>query len=167
MIVVTLTPLSCDSEKEQVMSVGNICHRNVITMEKDKSLVEAAKLMRKHHVGDVIVVEKHDGRTIPVGIITDRDMVVEAVAPELDPELFTAEDIMVGNMVVVREEDDVFEAIQIMTKKGIRRLPVVDKDGELSGIVTLDDLFVMMVREFGNFAKLLNHEQKNESRKRH
>ena len=103
---------------------------------------------------------------VPVGIVTDRDVVVEVIAPELDPSVMTVGDIMVSNLAIVDQESGIFEVIQLMSDKGVRRLPVVGKNGELVGIVTLDDLFVMMTKELGSFSKLLTKEQKNESSKR-
>lgn len=76
------------------MSVGEICDREVIVIQRDATVVEAAKLMRQYHVGAVIVVEKRDGRQVPVGVVTDRDLVIEVVATELDENVITVGDIM-------------------------------------------------------------------------
>ena len=144
------------------MPIIDICNRNVITVEQDASVTEAAKLMRQNHVGDVVVVEKHKDKQIPIGIVTDRDVVVEVIAPEIAPNVITVGDIMVKTLAVIQEDAGIFDAIQLMTSKGVRRLPVVNKKNELVGIVTLDDLFVLMAKELGNFSKLLSREQKKE-----
>lgn len=148
------------------MPIIDICNRDVITLERNDTVLEAAKLMRQHHIGDVIVVEKKSEKIKPVGIVTDRDLVVEIVAPGLDPSVITVGDIMLPNLFTIDESAGVFDAIRLMTGKGVRRLPAVNKDGTLAGIVTLDDLFLMMANEFCNFAKLLSKEQKNEAIKR-
>ncbi len=148
------------------MSIGEICNREIIVVQRDDTVLQAAKLMRQHHVGDLLAVEERDGRRVPVGIITDRDLVVEIIAPELDAAVITVGDIMVTKLATVKESSGVFEAIQYMRSKGIRRLPVVDDDGGLVGIVTLDDLLVLLANELGALARLVEREQKNESSRR-
>jgi len=123
--------------------------------------------MRQHHVGDVVVIELgNNEKPKPIGILTDRDIVIDLVATELDGNVITAGDIMVANLAVIRETSGVFEAIQIMTTKGVRRLPVVDDEEGLVGIITLDDLLLLLAKEFGGLAKLVTREQKNEATKR-
>src|SRR5574340_613686 len=108
------------------MPIGEICNREVVIVQPNKSALEAAQLMRQHHVGDVVVVEERGGFRVPVGIVTDRDLVVEVVAPGLDPSVITVGDIMVPELATVTENIGVFEAIQYMRTKGVRRLPVVE-----------------------------------------
>jgi len=148
------------------MSIGEICNREVIIVQRDDTVLQAAKLMRQHHVGDLLVVEERGGRRVPVGIVTDRDLVVEIIAPELDSTVITVGDIMVTKLATVKESNGVFEAIQYMRSKGIRRLPVVDDGGGLVGIVTLDDLLVLLANELGALALLVEREQKNETSSR-
>ena len=144
------------------MPIGEICNREEIIVQRDESVLQAAKLMRQHHVGNVVVVEERNGRRVPVGIVTDRDLVVEIIAPELDSTVITVGDIAVAELATVRENNGVFEAIQYMRNKGVRRLPVVDDGGGLVGIVTLDDLLVLLAEELGALARLVEREQKNE-----
>jgi len=122
--------------------------------------------MRQNHIGDVLVVEKVQDVVLPVGIVTDRDVVIEIVAPGLAPQVITVGDIMLPAIFTIEENAGVFDAIKLMTDKGVRRLPVVKKDGGLSGIITLDDLLLLMAKEFCSFAKLLTREQQNEADKR-
>ncbi|MGC2456779.1 MAG: CBS domain-containing protein [Gallionellaceae bacterium] len=145
------------------MPISEICNRETIIVRRDSTAVEAARLMRQHHVGDVLVVEYgNDGARIPVGIVTDRDLVVEILAPGLDPETITAGDIMAPGLVTVKEGTGVFETIQYMRAKGVRRLPVVDEKNALVGIVTLDDLLELLSEELLALAKLVRQEQKKE-----
>lgn len=144
------------------MTVSEVCIKDVITIEVGKSLTEAAMLMREHHVGDVVVVENKDGQCFPLGIVTDRDLVTEVVATELDPDVITVGDIMLETLVVVKDDADLTEASKLMASKGVRRIPVVSKSGELVGIVALDDLLEVIGNIFCNLAKLLNKQQKNE-----
>ena len=107
------------------MSIGEICNRKVVVMQREETIAEAAKLMRDQHVGSVLIVNEQDGKRVPIGIVTDRDLVVEVIAPELDPDAITVGDIMMTSFVVVKEDTGVSEAIQYMRAKGVRRLPVV------------------------------------------
>lgn len=153
-------------QKGNHMPIGEICNREVIVTKPDESVLQAAKLMRQHHVGNVLVVEQRDGRRVPVGIVTDRDLVVEIIAPELDSKAITVGDIMVPDFATAKEDTGVFEAILYMRGKGIRRLPVVDDDGGLVGIVTFDDLLVLLSEELNALAKLVAREQQKEATSR-
>jgi CBS domain-containing protein len=148
------------------MPISEICNREVIVVQRDSTILEAAKLMRQHHVGDVLVVEDRGGVRVPVGIVTDRDLVVEIMAPELDQMVITVGDIMALELATVKENTGVFEAIQYMRAKGVRRLPVVDDDGGLVGILSLDDLLELLAEELLALAKLVKHEQKKETMSR-
>lgn len=148
------------------MTVGEICNREVIVIQRDEAVVEAAKLMRQYHVGAVIVVDKHNDRQIPVGIVTDRDLVVEVLATELDETVITVGDIMAPDIFTVKEDTATYEAIEFMRRKTIRRLPIVDEAGELVGILTLDDVLQLLSEQSLDLAKLVRYEQKKETRHR-
>lgn len=148
------------------MSIKALCSRDLVAVGRDDTVFKAAQLMRQNHIGDVLVVEKKQDAILPVGIVTDRDVVIEIVAPGLDPQVITVGDIMLPTIFTINEDSGVFDTIRLMTDKGVRRLPVVRKDGSLIGIITLDDLLLLMAREFCSFAKLLTKEQQNEAEKR-
>lgn len=148
------------------MTIGAICNRDVITVLRDTTVLEAAKQMRQQHVGDVVVIEAGNDKAKPIGILTDRDIVIELVAPELDCKVMTVGDIMVNNLVSINQSSGIFDAIQTMSAKGIRRLPVVDDAGDLVGIIALDDLLLLLAKELGGLSKLMSREQKNEASKR-
>ena len=148
------------------MPISEICNREVIIAQRNNTILEAAQLMRQYHVGDVVVVEERSGIRVPVGIVTDRDLVVEIMASELDQTAITVGDIMVPELVTVKEDAGMFEAIEYMRTKGVRRLPVVDKGGGLVGILTLDDLLELLAEELLALAKLVKHEQKKETMSR-
>jgi CBS domain-containing protein len=145
------------------MAVGEICNREVVIAEKMLSVVDAAQLMRKHHVGDLVVVEEKDGRKHPIGIVTDRDIVVEVVAAGVNPEALNVGDIMGPEVATVRESAGLFEALRYMRDKGVRRMPVVDSTGGLVGILTLDDLLSLLAEEMTELAKLVSHERQREA----
>ena len=148
------------------MAVGEICNRDVVIAEKALSVVDAAQLMRTHHVGDLVVVEEKAGRRHPVGIVTDRDIVVEVVAAGVDPDALTVGDIMGPEVATVRESEGLFEALRYMRDKGVRRMPVVDHEGVLVGILTLDDLLSLLAEELTELAKLVSHERQREATSR-
>ncbi|MCD6707241.1 MAG: CBS domain-containing protein [Thiobacillus sp.] len=148
------------------MAVGEICNREVVIAKKALSVVDAAQLMRKHHVGDLVVVEEKNGRRHPVGIVTDRDIVVEVVAAGVNPDALKVGDIMGPEVATVRESEGLFEALRYMRGKGVRRMPVVDRDGGLVGILTLDDLLGLLAEEMTELAKLVSHERQREAASR-
>jgi len=147
-----------------MMPVSEICNREVVIVQRNETALEAAKLMRQHHVGDVLVVEDRNGIRIPVGIVTDRDLIMEIMAPELDGTVITVGDIMAQQLVSVKESTGIFEAIQYMRQKAVRRLPIVNEDGGLIGILTLDDLLELLSEELLEIAKLVRNEQQKETR---
>lgn len=148
------------------MTVGEICNREVVVIQRDGSVQEAARLMRQHHVGALVVADKPGNRVIPVGIITDRDLVVEVMATELDKKVITVGDIMLQELFSVKENTAAHEAINFMRRKTIRRLPIINDAGELVGILTMDDVLEILSEEMLDLAKLIRWEQKKEERHR-
>lgn len=145
------------------MRVGELCIRQVVVAPRETSVWEAARLMRHHHVGDVVVTDAVNGHRAPVGIVTDRDIVLEVMAPDLDAKSLSVGDIMGADLVAVSEDDGIFETIQVMRAHGIRRAPVVDRAGALAGIVSVDDLVELLAQELGDLTKLINRQQKEEA----
>ncbi|KJY39147.1 MULTISPECIES: CBS domain-containing protein [unclassified Streptomyces] len=119
--------------------VHEVMTGNPVTVEQLTSLAEAARVMRDAGIGDVLVVDQ--GRLC--GILTDRDIVVRALAEDQDPAETTVRAICSGDPLTVRPDDRVDQAIDLMRRRALRRLPVVEaENGELVGIVTLGDLEV-------------------------
>ncbi len=137
------------------MRVGEICNRNVVVVEGDASIVEAAKLMRKHNVGDVLVVEALNQPQAPIGIVTDRDIAVHVVADEVAPESIAVRDAMSFDLVTVNENEGVVETITLFRQRKIRRIPVVDNQGILVGILTVDDVIDLVAELLSDIAKLI------------
>jgi CBS domain-containing protein len=138
------------------MKVRDFLSPQVVTAEPGASLREAALLMRERHVGALLVVEKKAGITRPVGILTDRDIVVAVIAvPGARPEGIRVADAMSTELAVAREDDGIFEAVTRMSERAVRRLPVVGPDGGLKGIVTLDDVLRVLATELGQLAEAL------------
>lgn len=141
------------------MTLKSICNREVVIAQKNDTLVEAAKLMREYQVGSIVIVEERNGLRYPVGIVTDRDLVIELIAKEVDINLVTLGDVMYRDIILGKENDDVNETIKIMRQRGIRRLPVVDDRGVLVGIVTMDDLIDLIAEELKDLVALIGKQQ--------
>ena len=145
------------------MAIGEICNREVVFARRDDSVKEAAQLMREHHVGDlVIVVEEADGRRVPCGVLTDRDIVVGVVAKGLDPDTLEVAEVAGTELVLARESDGVAETIELMRAKGVRRVPIVDAHGSLVGIVTADDILDLLAEELTALAGIVSRGQRRE-----
>jgi len=129
------------------MRIGELCTREVVYCERTTGVVELAQLMRRHHVGDLIVVDRRDGKLLPVGIVTDRDLTVEVLAQRLDPDSLTAGDLMRRGLVTAKETEQVHDAIERMRTKGVRRLPVVDDQGGLIGVLSVEDVTELLAEE--------------------
>jgi CBS domain-containing protein len=148
------------------MNAGEICNREVVIAYREMGLTEAAKLMREHHVGSLVVVVDRAKERVPVGILTDRDIVVAAVAKELDVRTLTVGDVMSGGVFVVREQDGLAEVLRAMREHGVRRVPVVTPSGALAGLLTIDDLLELVAEELGDFVRTVGHERLRETRLR-
>jgi CBS domain-containing protein len=148
-------------------NIGEICNREVIVTTADTTVAAAAKLMRQYHVGTVVVCERTNGeKRIPLGIVTDRDIVVEVVAPELRADTITVGDIMEPELVTAVETEGVVQTLEIMRHRGVRRLPIVGVEGHLVGIVAIDDLLGVIAEELTDIAKITAREQNREAARR-
>lgn len=148
------------------MPVKDICIRNVVHVSRETTVHEAAQLMRQHHVGDLVVVDTVDDSVRPVGILTDRDIVLSVVAPKLDATVMTVGDVMGGELITCPEEMGVSECIHRMRSKGVRRMPIVNLRGELVGIVSVDDMIEILAEELSEISKLIAREHGREVRLR-
>jgi CBS domain-containing protein len=145
------------------MTVGEICNRNVVVAPKTEKIIDAARRMRTSHVGALVIIENRNGRHIPVGIVTDRDIVVGVVSG--DPEHILsvlARDIMSEDLVTAKEHDSVESALKKMKEHGVRRVPIVDVDGTLVGILTLDDILQYLTAQQSELVALVAREQRHE-----
>ncbi len=149
------------------MSVGEVCNREVVIVDADAPVLEAARLMRELHVGDVVVVEQRRGMRVPKGILTDRDIVLEIVAKEVSPSMVTCGEAMSYDLLTVAEGDDLLDAMERMRAHGVRRLPVVDDEGALVGILAVDDLIELATEQLNDLVALIAREHQREERRRH
>lgn len=148
------------------MSVGKVCTREVIICRPDDTILQAARLMRDHHVGDVVIVDQKPDSVVPVGILTDRDIVVELLAQEVDLYSVTCADVMSSELTSVVEEDEILETIELMRSKGVRRVPVVNRQGGLEGIFAADDVVELVAEQLTDLVALFGRELKREQTSR-
>jgi len=130
------------------MKLNDLFTRAVITAGPDEALAGIARRMQEHNVGTVVVVE--DGR--PVGIITDRDLALALGARGLSPQAPVRE-VMTRHVLAVPEDTGVFTATRFIQDRKVRRLPIVDGEDRLVGLVSLDDLLRWLARELSNLAE--------------
>lgn len=144
------------------MSILEFCRRDVAVVEKNSTVVEAARKMRELHVGDVVVCEKNDGHFKPIGVLTDRDIVVGVIAMEIPIDSVRVEDVMMPSLVTAPVDTDVAEVVRLMETYGVRRLPVVDEKGSLAGIVTSSDLLGVLGEEILALSRLPARQREKE-----
>jgi CBS domain-containing protein len=144
------------------MRIADICTRNVVHVDTDTSVRDAAEAMRKHHVGTLVVVEQPNGERLPIGIITDRDIVISVVAAGVDASTLTVGDVMTPKPATCTETQELFDAVQTMRANGVRRLPVVNRQGGLIGMVAADDVFSALGTHLSELAHALTREQVHE-----
>lgn len=146
-------------------SIGNCCVKTVATVTKESTVAEAAALMRKHHVGALVMVDDGNdaGGMKPVGIVTDRDIAIEVVAAGLAPETVRVGEIVQRPITTVTEDTGWAETARLMSVNGVRRMPVVDAAGKLIGIVSFDDLLLQFAGPMVAIADLAGRERHYES----
>lgn len=137
------------------MTVEDVARTGVLTAPPDQSVGNLATVMKEENVGSVVIVDDDDS---PVGIVTDRDLVLNVLEPREDPSQVTAGDVMADALVTVDPDRGVFDAIEIMHEHSVRRLPIVDSAGAMAGIVTLDDLVRLLAEELETLAEIVESE---------
>jgi CBS domain-containing protein len=141
--------------KEIAMSVGKICVRTVDSARPNESVWCIAERMHQRAVGALIVLDEAE---LPVGIVTDRDIVERVVAQGRDANLTRVADIMSENLHTVREATSIPAALAYMRMNGVRRLPVVDDSERLAGLVTLDDILILLAEELTEIGHLVERQ---------
>lgn len=147
------------------MNIGELCNRETAIVGQDENIVEVAKLMRHYHVGDLIVVIKRKNGNTPVGIVTDRDIIMKVVANEANPKIVKIAEVMSKELVTGTEEESIYEIIKRMRMHGVRRLPVIDKEGYLVGILSVDDILEFLSEEVDALIGLFYKERQCETNK--
>lgn len=148
------------------MKLKDLCVLDVACCKPEISIDTAARLMRQQHTGDLVVVDESDGGREPIGMITDRDIVVQVIATGRDPASTKVVDVMTAPLVIASGSEDLDTALERMREQGVRRLPVVDDTGNLLGIVTLDDVLQVHARQAAGLLDVIAREQTRENRAR-
>lgn len=138
----------------ETMTVRDIARQHVVTANREQTVGNIATVMREEHVGSVVIVEEG----APVGILTDRDLAMQVLEPRRDPASVTAGEVMTDDPVTVSTEDGVFEVTKTLFETQARRLPLVDTEGSVAGIVTLDDFLVLLTDELNGLAGVIEAE---------
>jgi CBS domain-containing protein len=119
--------------------------------------------MREHHTGDVVVVENSQrGAFSPVGMLTDRDLVIEVLAEEVAVDSVSVKDVMSPDPVIAGEEDTLNDTLKRMRARGVRRVPVTDKEGQIVGVLSIDDIISVLASELNDIDSLILREQERE-----
>lgn len=147
------------------MRVGDYCNCDVIIINQDETPLDAVLLMRQHSVGNVIIVDSGEEGETPLGIVTDRDIVLEIVATEVDPSTVAVIDIVRQPLVTVNENDDLCECTVHMKHNGVRRAPVINDSGYLVGIISTDDIVEILSEQLNDVVSLVNFQQEYEHKK--
>lgn len=145
------------------MRLSEICARNVVTAASDMPLTKVATLMREQHVGCLIVINTAKQ---PIGIFTDRDLVTEVLAVGLDPDSLRIGDVMNSELLTAKENEDLSSALKRMRDRGVRRLPLVNNNGELTGLVSTDNILETLSDTLDSLNQLIKTEQKYETQHR-
>lgn len=148
------------------MKLKELCTPDVASCTADVSALHAARLMRDHHVGDLVILDENSEDGTPIGIVTDRDIVVEVLARDRDPAKVILRDIMRVPLVIARASEEVEQALERMRAHGVRRVPMLDDDGKLAGIVSLDDLLRRLAADAAALTEVIAREQDREHRAR-
>ncbi|HVW71110.1 MAG TPA: CBS domain-containing protein [Steroidobacteraceae bacterium] len=148
------------------MLVDAFCMMDVACCSPRATVLEAAHLMRRRHTGDLVVVDDDEARPAPIGVLTDRDIVVEVLAKGLDPAVTTVGSVIRTPVVVAQGTEDSSVVLERMRAHGVRRIPVIGTGGKLVGIVTVDDLLKRLAAEANLLTEIVSQEQNHEARTR-
>ena len=148
------------------MKIHEVCTEEVVTCEASATAAEAARSMREHHVGDLVVVEHVHGRKLPIGIVTDRDLVVSVMAKDVDPAGVRVDELIAPGIATVAADDHLDAGIGKMRAFGFRRMPVVSSTGELVGMVTLDDAIDALTAQLCSLTAVTRRQPAEERKRR-
>jgi CBS domain-containing protein len=143
------------------MNAGSVCKRGVVTVAPTDDLIAAAHVMRAKHVGYLIVSEAPQHRKV-VGVLTDRDIVVAVLAQEVDARSLKVGDVMTRDPLVIEEGQSIEAVLRHMREAGVRRVPVLDRSGALSGVLSIDDVLESIAEQLINIAGSIRNEQRME-----
>jgi CBS domain-containing protein len=122
------------------MTIASICTHKVLTVDREIDISAAAGVMRENHIGYLIATDSRSGGSTPIGMITDRDIVVKVMAKDVDPHTLTIGDVMTPKPLTAADDDGISETLRRMRRMGVRRVPVVGPGGKVSGVPTTSSI---------------------------
>src|SRR5262245_14858426 len=122
------------------MHAGELCTRRTVTADPEESVVDAARRMTKEDVGDLIVVQDVGGKTHPIGIVTDRDLTSALSLGDSRAFSLRVRDVMEADLITAFDDEPVEAVLTKLKRRHVRRIPIVDRQGVLQGVLTLDDI---------------------------
>ena len=140
------------------MTIASICTHKVITVDREIDIFAAARVMRENHIGYLIVTDSRSGGSTPIGVITDRDIVVKVMAKDVDPHTLTVGDVMTPEPLTAADDDGISETLRRMRRMGVRRVPVVGPGGKVSGVLSIDDVLNHVVRQLSDVSGSVRNE---------
>lgn len=148
------------------MSLKKIATKKVVTVSPDATVQEAAKKMREGHVGDVVVVRTGGGKTVPIGILTDRDIVMSTTAFGVAPGSVSVEDVMVPMLATAKTTDSFYHVLNLMKEHGVKRIPLVNGSGSLEGIISSEDIVALLASELTDVVNITERQHDVEAERR-
>jgi CBS domain-containing protein len=139
------------------MTIYTVCQTNVLSVSPHTTISFVSNLMKEKNIGCVIITEDHK----PVGIVTDRDLALRVSLTAEEKETAHVSTIMTPEVITIRKDTGIFDAVQVMKSSRVRRLPVVDMGGRLVGLITVDDIIRLLARELGEIARVIGNESPN------
>ena len=148
------------------LTAGDLCTRSTVIGSRTLALSEAARLMREQHVGSIVVIDDTLVGPMPVGMLTDRDIVTAVVAKDVDVRALQVGDVMSTDVVTAREGDSLLDTLAVMRRHGVRRVPVTDARGVLQGVLSLDDVTEVVGEQISALVQALTSGHRREERRR-
>jgi signal-transduction protein with cAMP-binding, CBS, and nucleotidyltransferase domain len=148
------------------LNVGGVASRVVVTAPPAMLAAEAARLMRQEHIGTLVVVAPATAPAKPLGLVTDRDLVMEVLAQGMNPDQVTVGDLLTRPLATVREDDELYYAIDSMRRNGVRRLVVINAAGDLVGLIAMDDIIGVLAEEMIGLSRTVETEVRTERAER-
>lgn len=144
------------------LSLDQLYEKDVVCLKPDDTVYDAAREMLENHIGDIVITQEENGKTMPVGIVTDRDLVINATAKKLDPETIKLSDIMSKKVITATEDDDLTTLVRLVVDEGVSRLPIVDEAGNLAGILSSKRLFQYFAQGLCELSSISVQQQQRE-----
>ena len=139
----------------------DICRMDMVTANERTSLYDVAKLMRQNHIGDVVITRSCKAEEIPIGILTDRDIVVHGIACDIALDEVAAGDLSTQDLVTVEPDADIVDIVRTMNAHAVRRI-VVSGGSAYNGIISFDDILWALSQIVSNLSAVTERQIQRE-----